>query len=257
MSIITQCPECETLFRASPQQLRASQGWVRCGHCEQVFDAASHAVSQRPPAVTPNPPADNPPPLRVESMAPEPHEPPQPQAPMRQPDTLFIDTAAPAAPEPKPWVSAAGIAVATLLALMLLGQWLWHEKDGLAARAPTLRPFFSTLCAWSACTIKPPQTPEFLQIEASAYDPVGDGVYRLSLTLRNSAAWELSNPAIELTITDPSEQALVRRVLLPSALGVDATPIAALSSREYKVYLRSALPIAPGLSGYRLTAFYP
>jgi predicted Zn finger-like uncharacterized protein len=257
MSIITQCPECETLFRASPQQLRASQGWVRCGHCEQVFDAASHAVSQRPPPVIASAPADSPPPLRVESAAPEPQEPLVAQETQRIPETLFVDTVAQVAPTRAHWGSAAGIAGAALLALMLLGQWLWHEKDMLAARAPALRPAFATLCAWSACTIKPPQTPEFLHIEASAYDPVGDGLYRLSLTLRNSAAWELANPAIELTITDQSEQPLVRRVLLPAAIGSGLTPIPAYGSREFKVYLRSALPIAPGLSGYRLTAFYP
>lgn len=39
MSFITRCPSCGTAFRVVPDQLRISEGWVRCGHCQQVFDA--------------------------------------------------------------------------------------------------------------------------------------------------------------------------------------------------------------------------
>ena len=39
MSRITRCPNCETLFKVVPDQLRLSQGWVRCGSCGAVFDA--------------------------------------------------------------------------------------------------------------------------------------------------------------------------------------------------------------------------
>ena len=39
MSQITRCPSCATLFKVVPDQLRISDGWVRCGHCQEVFDA--------------------------------------------------------------------------------------------------------------------------------------------------------------------------------------------------------------------------
>lgn len=39
MSLITQCPACSTMFRVVPDQLRLSEGWVRCGQCDEVFDA--------------------------------------------------------------------------------------------------------------------------------------------------------------------------------------------------------------------------
>lgn len=42
MSMITGCPACGTLFRVVPDQLRISDGWVRCGHCAEVFDATAH-----------------------------------------------------------------------------------------------------------------------------------------------------------------------------------------------------------------------
>ena len=42
MSLITCCPSCGTLFRVVPDQLKISEGWVRCGHCADVFDATAH-----------------------------------------------------------------------------------------------------------------------------------------------------------------------------------------------------------------------
>ena len=50
MSLITRCPACGTMFKVVPDQLRISEGWVRCGHCAEIFDAsanlqAEHAVA--------------------------------------------------------------------------------------------------------------------------------------------------------------------------------------------------------------------
>ncbi|HEY0202338.1 MAG TPA: DUF3426 domain-containing protein [Burkholderiaceae bacterium] len=42
MSQITRCPACGTLFKVVPDQLRISEGWVRCGQCAEVFDATAH-----------------------------------------------------------------------------------------------------------------------------------------------------------------------------------------------------------------------
>jgi predicted Zn finger-like uncharacterized protein len=39
MSLIARCPACATLFRVVPDQLKISDGWVRCGQCSEVFDA--------------------------------------------------------------------------------------------------------------------------------------------------------------------------------------------------------------------------
>ena len=44
MSLITRCPVCQTLFKVVPDQLKISEGWVRCGQCDEVFDASLHLV---------------------------------------------------------------------------------------------------------------------------------------------------------------------------------------------------------------------
>lgn len=39
MSLITRCPSCSTAFRVVRDQLKISDGWVRCGQCLDVFDS--------------------------------------------------------------------------------------------------------------------------------------------------------------------------------------------------------------------------
>lgn len=48
MSLITRCPTCETLFKVVPDQLRISEGWVRCGQCDDIFDASLHLLPAQP-----------------------------------------------------------------------------------------------------------------------------------------------------------------------------------------------------------------
>jgi predicted Zn finger-like uncharacterized protein len=39
MSLATRCTACGTVFRVVQDQLRMSEGWVRCGRCHEVFNA--------------------------------------------------------------------------------------------------------------------------------------------------------------------------------------------------------------------------
>jgi predicted Zn finger-like uncharacterized protein len=40
--MITRCPACGTMFNVVADQLKVSQGWVRCGQCSGIFDASLH-----------------------------------------------------------------------------------------------------------------------------------------------------------------------------------------------------------------------
>ena len=54
MSFTTRCPACGTTFKIVPDQLKISDGWVRCGHCADVFDATLFLEGEAapvPPAV--------------------------------------------------------------------------------------------------------------------------------------------------------------------------------------------------------------
>ncbi len=48
MSLIARCPACATLFRVVPDQLKISDGWVRCGQCSEVFDATASLQAAAP-----------------------------------------------------------------------------------------------------------------------------------------------------------------------------------------------------------------
>ncbi len=51
----TRCPECLTTFRVSPEQLKARAGKVRCGQCQQVFNALDSMVDETHTGVQPAP----------------------------------------------------------------------------------------------------------------------------------------------------------------------------------------------------------
>ena len=52
MTLATRCPSCGTVFRVVQDQLRVSGGWVRCGRCAEVFNAADRLV-EMPSGATP------------------------------------------------------------------------------------------------------------------------------------------------------------------------------------------------------------
>ncbi|MDB5750762.1 MAG: hypothetical protein JWP65_1183 [Ramlibacter sp.] len=56
MSLITSCPACATMFRVVPDQLKISEGWVRCGHCAVIFDATAHLSDADAPVAADVPP---------------------------------------------------------------------------------------------------------------------------------------------------------------------------------------------------------
>ncbi|MCZ2497826.1 DUF3426 domain-containing protein [Xylophilus sp. Kf1] len=57
MSLSTRCPACSTTFKVVPDQLKISEGWVRCGQCGEVFDATAHLrpLGEDAPAPAPAP----------------------------------------------------------------------------------------------------------------------------------------------------------------------------------------------------------
>ena len=78
MSLATRCPACGTTFKVVRDQLRISDGWVRCGRCSHVFDGGEHLHESLSPKVT-NAPSTEPAALgRPASVAPPTPEPDMP-----------------------------------------------------------------------------------------------------------------------------------------------------------------------------------
>ena len=85
MSLITCCPACGTMFKVVADQLKISEGWVRCGHCAHVFDATAHMVDAAQASASIEPPAAVPVPVQqadeVEDIVVPPAAPPLPSRP--------------------------------------------------------------------------------------------------------------------------------------------------------------------------------
>jgi len=357
MSLITSCPSCGTMFRVVPDQLKISEGWVRCGHCSEVFDATAHMAEDsvlaglaepepqaEAPRVAPSIGASNPDGIRgweptasagftqpaplgtgpvplatgpapfptaaapTETAArgkPERPTGPDSQAlealeldepfvfrrsdfverdpvpsvlpptgpnvdsrwqpeedddlpPPRVADVSFVRQARRKAFWRRPLVRTFVFLVALLLAAALAGQFAYQDRDRLALAQPALRPALQMMCEQLHCTLGPPRQIEAVAIDSSGFNKLRNDAYRLSFTLKNSAAVPVAVPAMELTLTDAQDQPLLRRVLLPAELGAVDNTIPAASDWSGAVGI--VVPTtggSPRIAGYRLLAFYP
>lgn len=113
-ALATRCPACGTVFRVVPDQLRVSEGWVRCGRCAEVFNAPESLVDMDTGAHQRLPDADKKSLLATLGTAPA--EPPPPPAPP-PPAPADANAVVPAGPEIDFGIGAPGaIAVAVAVA---------------------------------------------------------------------------------------------------------------------------------------------
>jgi predicted Zn finger-like uncharacterized protein len=322
MSLITCCPACGTMFKVVPDQLRISEGWVRCGHCAEVFDASAHLQGDEAPAAPSRAGAAEAPRRQTASAAAGPEsegfasslhteipeseglgsEPPDSQLieaaaqslvehPLDRPFELRRQDAAQGeeierelpvrtavAPEPEPaledlsfvrdarrqefWhqkpVTAALVLLLLVLGVLLAAQLALQDRDRLAAANPALRPWLARICEPLRCTIGPPRQIDAIAIDSSTFNKLRPDAYRLKVTLKNQAATAVAMPALELTLTDGQDQALIRRVVMPGELGPNASVIPAASEWSGSLALDVAENQPSGrIAGYRLLAFYP
>jgi predicted Zn finger-like uncharacterized protein len=345
MSLITQCPACATMFKVVPDQLRISDGWVRCGQCDEVFDAnaylytepgassevetassevpasmdgtwvapsESNAVSDTdgPDVAATAESFDDTPAVATEldeidldvaidipaAQVPEVQSldrvmdlsPGLPPDSIPQPEEMS-EAVVPSAPVPryaqaqvKPstnadprklsfmrqarkrslWQHIAVRLSLGVLSLVLMGalalQIVVLERDQIAATEPDSRAPLDALCEVVGCQIQPLRKIDAVVIDSSAFTKVQGDVYRLNFTLKSTSAVSLAMPALELTLTDMQDQAVLRRVVQAKELSASKTVIEPGSEISVILPLRVKTGAdEPRVSGYRLLAFYP
>jgi predicted Zn finger-like uncharacterized protein len=80
MSLATRCTNCGTVFRVVQDQLKVSEGWVRCGRCDHVFNAIEGLFDlerDAPPGWKPPPAPPAPPAVEAAAQFEPPEDPPQ------------------------------------------------------------------------------------------------------------------------------------------------------------------------------------
>lgn len=240
---ITHCPQCETAFKVTPQQLEAAKGWVRCGRCAHVFEAHLH-FEETAPAITPPPVDEAAPKLFRAAVNPEPVVAPSAAA------RVSVDERVNDLDKPS-WRMVTGMA---LLSLLLIGQWLVWQRHWLGAEEPALRPVLSLMCG--GCEVTWPSEPEAVLIESSSFTENPAGGYTVQLRLKNTQHHPVAMPALELNLTDLQDQVLVRRVFTSQELAA-RDHLQAL--RDARVTLNFDLDssVAKRISGFRALVFYP
>jgi len=145
-----------------------------------------------------------------------------------------------------------------VLTLALALQVVRQERDRIVAALPATQNVVQTLCHWTGCEVQLLRQADAIVLDSASFLKVRDGVYRLSLTLRNTARWDLAVPAIELTLTDAEDQALLRRVLPAADLAVPDGRLAAGVETPVSMLLGiEARELSSRVVGYHALAFYP
>jgi hypothetical protein len=160
--------------------------------------------------------------------APEPEPRAMPKAP-QTPAPAFLAPDRPQASHPVIWALLALFAAGALAMQAALA-----FRTEIAVLWPPARPHIEAACVLLGCEVRLPRRADLMSIESSDLqaDTQRQGVIVLNALLRNRAPFAQEYPDLELTLTDQSDQPLLRRVLRPG---------------DYLQEKRAA--IAPGLGG--------
>jgi Protein of unknown function (DUF3426) len=87
-------------------------------------------------------------------------------------------------------------------------------RSQLLVAAPELRPALTTLCTPWRCTVNWPARADLLAVIGSEMQALpGTNVLELTAVVRNRANHPQPLPAVEVTLTDTSNRAVIRKVL--------------------------------------------
>ncbi|MBS3997896.1 MAG: DUF3426 domain-containing protein, partial [Hydrogenophaga sp.] len=182
--------------------------------------------------------------------------PPEPE-PEPEPEPGFVRQARRRAFWRTPAVRAVLLSLALLLSLLLAGQWALHERDQLAALHPELKPWLDRLCEPLGCQVEPARRIDAIVIDSTALVRRQGNAYSFDLVLKNTAPMALAMPALELSLTNTSEDVIARRVFLPQELPGAPALLPAQSSVAISLRLSLAVGDALPMAGYRALVFYP
>jgi predicted Zn finger-like uncharacterized protein len=272
VNLYTRCPACLTVFRVTTRELQASNGRVRCGHCQEVFDAFATLSAQEPAKESVPAPAQT----AVQSPSAVGDEQATAPASMAAGAARAASSSPPRVARPDPAVSlyewefrlppqrrrTALWVSASILLLALAGiQASIAFRDRLLASLPLLRPAYERACDWFGCEVGLPRLSDYLHVDSTSLqvvDPSRPNQMELTVLLRNRAAVAVQYPAFELTLTDARDQAIARRVFLPGEYLSSAKDRQAGLEAGAEVPIRLYLDTGKiAAAGYRVYFFYP
>jgi len=232
---ITHCPNCQTAFKVREEHLRAANGWVRCGKCQNVFEAHLYFAHKTD---TNNAPSFFDEGKSIEGVRPG----------------LFSHSANASLQH----LGAGRIwpVTSVFLALAILWQAVLWNRHWLVAEEPALRSAVETLCLPIACKVEWPQEPNSVLIENSRFNENPDGGFNLQMRFKNIQHHPVATPWLEVTLTDLQDQVVVRRVFSVQDLNLQ-DHISALRDQRVQFSFEVDATVRERIAGYRALIFYP
>ncbi|BAX59689.1 zinc-ribbon and DUF3426 domain-containing protein [Burkholderia stabilis] len=149
--------------------------------------------------------------------------------------------------------------VAAVLAVLLVAQLAWWQRETLMIYWPVTQGWFRQACAPLGCTVAPPRAIDGLRLDATDLRQLdGPRVLELKVPLTNRYRVALAYPSLELTLLDDTNHVTVRRVLAPRDYVRPGTPIDAgiPPGTTQTMVVRLETNGTPA-SNFRVQIFYP
>lgn len=220
----TCCPQCKTVFRVTPAQLKVREGMVRCGRCQHPFAADKHLV--RKAAKTTSKGAPNMARKRAAGKKISAAEPAKPKVShdfavdpeLTKTDTAFHSEIPPLTrPTQLKTRTVYWVVGSVLLLSLLAGQVLIFYGYDVARHMPELRSSVDLLCDRLPCRRLPLIDMRRMDLVETrvAPHPRYDKALRVKATLVNRAEVVQPYPLLEVSLIDSQGQLVARRTYPP------------------------------------------
>ncbi|MDH5553350.1 MAG: zinc-ribbon and DUF3426 domain-containing protein [Nitrosomonas sp.] len=268
MALVTLCPECNTTFRVTSEQLEAHSGDVRCGQCQHVFNSFATLItveeseirdvsvtnsSVLTEASTTTHTED----FEEESIAQSDFNyfPEENATTYDDGDESFDSTPV------KEKLSLRWFSACCVLIILLLGQIVYFYRVELSVAAPETKPLLEAYCGILNCTVPYPRDITLLSIESSELyaNPSRQTETTMTATIRNYASFPQVLPALKLSLMDKKGKSIASRVFsAEDYLASDSTTSSQPIKPNHEVNIRIDYD-SGGLNatGYQLFLLYP
>ncbi|KWC88953.1 hypothetical protein WL58_06745 [Burkholderia cepacia] len=149
--------------------------------------------------------------------------------------------------------------VAAVLAVLIVAQLAWWQRETLMIHWPVTQGWFRQACAPLGCTVAPPRAIDGLRLDATDLRQLdGPRELELKVPLTNRYRVALAYPSLELTLLDDTNHVTVRRVLAPRDYVRPGTPIdAGLPPGTTQTMVVRLETNGTPASNFRVQIFYP
>ncbi|ALG67557.1 zinc-ribbon and DUF3426 domain-containing protein [Beggiatoa leptomitoformis] len=207
ISMYTQCPHCQTIFRLNTAHLNVAQGYVKCVNCQHTFDASKNLMKEIPKDLK----------NKAITVVPE----------ALTEDDISEEELAEIVQETKK-SQLGSVLKWSFVSLLLMGllalQYVWFMYPDIILQNAQLRPLLSQACEIAGCELPVTRNVDLIHMQERVVQihPDSPDMLQVNATFVNDATFPQPYPILELTFEDRHGQPIAQRRFTPTEyLGVD------------------------------------